>query len=97
MTTFCVFQNSLRVYTHTHTHIHTYVYIYIYIYMGLSIYLGFSGRSVVKNLPAIAGDMGLMSGLGRFPGERNGNPFQHLPRKSIDSGARQDIVHGVAE
>ena len=31
---------------------------------------------MVKNLPAKAGDAGLISGLGRSPGEGNGNPFQ---------------------
>jgi len=29
---------------------------------------------VVKNLPANAGDMGSILGLGRFPGGGNGNP-----------------------
>ena len=29
---------------------------------------------MVKNPPANAGDMGLIPGLGRFPGEGNGNP-----------------------
>ena len=38
---------------------------------------GFPGGSVVKNLPANAGDAGLILGLGRFPGEGNGNPLQH--------------------
>ena len=36
--------------------------------------LGFSGGTVVKNLPAFAGDArdaGLISGLGRSPGGRN--------------------------
>ena len=35
-----------------------------------------SGGSVVKNLPANAGDTGLTLGLGRSLGGRNGNPFQ---------------------
>ena len=29
---------------------------------------------MVKNLPANAGDEGSVPGLGRFPGEGNGNP-----------------------
>ena len=33
----------------------------------------FPGGSVVKNLPASVGDMGLKPGSGRFPGEENGN------------------------
>ena len=40
--------------------------------------LGFLGGSVVKkNPPANAGDMCLIPGLGRSPGERNGNPLQY--------------------
>ena len=37
----------------------------------------FQGGSVVKNLPAKAGDMGLIPGLGEYPGEDNGNPLQY--------------------
>ena len=37
---------------------------------------GFPGDSVVKNLPANAGDMGLIPGLKRLPGEGNGNALQ---------------------
>ena len=36
---------------------------------------GFPGGSVVKNLPANAGDGGLISGLGRSSGGENGNPL----------------------
>ena len=39
--------------------------------------LGFPGGSVIKNLPANARDMGLIPGLGRSPGEVNGNPLQY--------------------
>ena len=38
---------------------------------------GFLGGSVVKSLPANAGDVGLIPGMGRSPGEGNGNPLQH--------------------
>ena len=38
---------------------------------------GFPGGSAVKNLPASTGDAGSISGLGRFPGEGNGNPLQY--------------------
>ena len=37
----------------------------------------FPGNSVVKNLPASAGDAGLILGLGRFPRGGNGNPLQY--------------------
>ena len=35
------------------------------------------GGSVIKNLPANAGDTDSISDLGNFPGEGNGNPFQY--------------------
>ena len=38
---------------------------------------GFPGGSVIKNLPVNAGDMDLIPGLGRSPGEGNGNPLQY--------------------
>ena len=41
-------------------------------------YLGFPGGTVIKNLPANAGDvedLGLIPGLERSPGEGNGNPL----------------------
>ena len=44
-------------------------------------HLNFPGGSVVKNLPANAGDAGSIPGLGRSPKEGNGNPLQ-LPGRS---------------
>ena len=40
---------------------------------------GFPGGSVVKNLSANAGDANSIAGLGRSPGEGNGNPCSILP------------------
>ena len=37
--------------------------------------LSFPGGSVVKNSPANAGDLSPIPGLGRSPGEGNGNPL----------------------
>ena len=43
---------------------------------------------VVKNLPANAGDLGLIPGLGRAPGEGNGNPLQYSCLENpVDRGA----------
>ena len=45
---------------------------------------GFPGGSVVKNPPTEAGDIGdqgSISGLGRSPGGRNGNPLHILSWK----------------
>ena len=44
---------------------------------GVTIAEGFRGGSVVKNLPANAGDVGSIPGLGRSPGEGNGYPLQY--------------------
>ena len=38
---------------------------------------GLPSSSVVKNLSANTGDKGPIAGLGRFPGEGNGNPLQY--------------------
>ena len=35
---------------------------------------GFPGGSAVKNPPANVGDVGSVPGLGKTPGEGNGNP-----------------------
>ena len=60
--------------------------------------MGFPGGSVVKNLPANIGDMGLIPGLGRSPGEGNGNPLQYsCLGNSMDRGAWWATVHGVAD
>ena len=53
--------------------------------------------SVVKNLCARAGGMGLIPGWGRFPGEEHGNPFQYsCLGNPVDRGAWWATVHGVA-
>ena len=56
---------------------------------------------VVKNLPANAGeesDMGLIPGLGRFPGVGNGNPLQYsCLENSMDRGAWQATVHRLTK
>ena len=54
-----------------------------------------------KISPANAGDIrdaGLIPGLGKSPGEGNGNPLQYSCLENpIDRGAWQAIVHGVAK
>jgi len=45
-----------------------------------------------------AGDVGLISGLGRSPGRRNGNTPQCSGRENpMDRGAWQPTVHGVTK
>ena len=55
---------------------------------------GFPGGSVVKNPPANTGDWDLIPGLGRSPGEGNGNPLQYsrLGKNPMDRGAWQATV-----
>ena len=45
--------------------------------LSATIFQGIPGGLVVKNLPASTGDVGLILGLGRSPGEGNGNPLQY--------------------
>ena len=59
---------------------------------------GFPGGSEIKNLPANAGDIGLIPGLGRSPGEGNGNPRQYSCLENpIDRGVWWATVRGVAK
>ena len=61
-------------------------------------YLGFPGGSVVKNLPANAGDVGSIPGSGRSPGVGNRNPLQHsCLENSVDRGVWWATAHGVAK
>jgi len=56
---------------------------------------------VVKNLPSSAGDLrdtDLIPGLGRRPGEGNGNPLQYFCLENpMDRGTWRATVHRVAE
>ena len=59
---------------------------------------GFPGGTVVKNLPADAGDSGLIPDSGRFSGGGNGNPLQYTwVENSMDKGAWQATAHGAAK
>ena len=45
-----------------------------------------------------AGDLGLIPGSGRFPGEGNGKPLQYSCLENpMDGGAWQATVHGIAK
>ena len=55
--------------------------------------LGFPGH---KESVCNTGNPGLIPGLGRSPGEGNGNPLQWM-ENSMDRGAWQATVHGVAK
>ena len=67
-------------------------YLCIYFLLGLPWWL--SG----KNLPANAGDLGLIPELGRSPGEGNGNPLQYsCLGNPMDRGAWWATVDGVTK
>ena len=57
-----------------------------------------SSGSVGKESAGSAGDPGLIPGLGRSPGEGNGNPLQYPRLENLmDRGAWWTAVHGVAK
>ena len=52
---------------------------------------------VSKESACNTGDLGSISGLGRYPGEGNGNPLQYSCLENpMDRGAWWAAVHGVA-
>ena len=58
--------------------------------------MGFSGGSDGKESACNLRDLGLIPGLGRSPGEWNGNPLQQSCLENpMDRGAWRVIVHGV--
>ena len=60
--------------------------------------MSFPGGSVLKNLPASAGDMSLVPGLVRSPEEGNGNPLQYsCLGNPKDKGAWRAAVHGITK
>ena len=60
--------------------------------------LGFPGGSDGKESACKSGDLGLIPGLGRSPGEENGNPLQYSCLESpMDRGAWRATAHGVAK
>ena len=90
----CKLMSIESVYTHTHTHTHTYICLSV----CLSPASVFLGSSVVKNLSANVGDVSLIPGLERSPGEGNGEPFQYsCLGKAMDRGAWWITVHGVTK
>ena len=67
------------------------------LYLKLEIFE--SGGTVIKNLPANAGDtrdVGVIPESGRSPGVGNGNPLQYsYLGNPMDRGAWQATVHGT--
>ena len=60
--------------------------------------VGFPGGSDGKASARNVGDLGLIPGSGRSPGEGNGNPLQYsCLENSMDRGAWWATVHGVTK
>ena len=61
-------------------------------------FIGFPVGSDGKESACNAGDMGLIPGSGRSPGEGNGNPLQYSCLENpMDRGAWQATVRGVTK
>ena len=59
---------------------------------------GFLGGSAGKESACSAGDLGSIPGLGRSPGDGNGNPLQYsCLGNPMGRGAWQPTVHGVTK
>ena len=60
--------------------------------------MGFPGGSDSKESACNVGDLGLIPGLGRFPGGEHGNPLQYSCLENpMGRGAWQAAVHGLTE
>ena len=58
----------------------------------------YGGGSVGKESACNEGDLGLIPGLGRSPGEENSYPLRYSGlENSMGKGAWQAIAHGIAE
>ena len=93
----CV-KSYLRLFPFPYVHIQK-LYFYIYICSHFVIFMPhFPGGSDGKVSACNAGDPGSIPGLGRSPGEGNGNPLQYsCLENSMNGGAWWATVHGVAK
>ena len=60
--------------------------------------VGFPCSSIGKKSACNAGDLGLIPGSGRYPGEGNGNPLQYSCLENpMDKGTWQATVYEVTK
>ena len=77
---------------------HQFCFTYFEAILELLSNLNFPGGSDGKASACNVGDLDSIPGLGRSPGEGNGNPLQYSCLENpMDRGAWQATVHGVAE
>ena len=90
--------NNVAVNIHVHVSMQMYFYLNPFSGIWTPTYQGFPGGSEVKASARNAGDLGSIPGLGKSPGEGNGNPLQYSCLENpMDGGAWQATVHGVAK
>ena len=66
--------------------------------LKFTLHISFPGGSHGKESSCNAGDLGLISGSGRSPGEGKGYPLQYSGLENpMDRGGWRATVHGVAE
>ena len=71
---------------------------YSSVFFLIPVIVGFPGASDSEESACNAGDLGLIPGLGRSPGEGNGFPLQYsCLGNPMDRGAWQTAVHGVSK
>jgi len=71
---------------------------WLLVYMWSLLIWDVPGGSICKESACSAGDLGLIPGSGRSPGEGNGNPLQYsCLGNPKDREALQTSFHGVAE
>ena len=71
---------------------------FLFLCFPLLVHLVFPGDSDSKESACNAGDLGLIPGSGRSPGEGHGNPLQYSCLETfMDRAVWQATVHGVAK
>ena len=66
--------------------------------LPIPVFMGFPGGSQGKESACNVGDLGLLPGLGRSPGDGHGNPLQYSCLENPHGrGAWWATVHGVAK
>jgi len=89
---------SLSIVSSRSIHVAAYGIISFFLMAEQHFIVGFPGGLVGKKLPTNAGDVSLILGSGRAPGEANGNLLQYsCLGNPLDRGDRQATVHGVAK
>ena len=93
-----IMYSSLRKYTKRKNFVNCKRLFFCHSFHQYFYYWGFSGSSDSKESAHNVGDLSLIPGLGRSPGEGNGNLLQYsYMENSMDGGAWRATVHGVTE